>query len=34
LRAAIDRDFNDQLTFLARMVRFRSLHGQEAPLQD
>jgi len=34
LRAAVDRNFNDEVTFLARMVRFRSLRGQEAPLQD
>jgi acetylornithine deacetylase len=33
LRAAIDRNFDDQVAFLARMVQFRSLRGQEAPQQ-
>ncbi|MFH0303139.1 M20/M25/M40 family metallo-hydrolase, partial [Bradyrhizobium sp. 31Argb] len=33
LRAAVDRNFDDQVAFLARLVQFRSLRGQEAPLQ-
>ena len=34
LRAAVDRNFDDQVAFLARMVQFRSLRGQEAPQQQ
>jgi acetylornithine deacetylase len=34
LRAAVDRNFDDQVAFLASMVQFRSLRGQEGPLQD
>jgi acetylornithine deacetylase len=34
LLAAIDRNFDDQVAFLARMVQFRSLRGQEAPQQQ
>jgi acetylornithine deacetylase len=34
LRAAVDRNFDDQVAFLANMVQFRSLRGQEGPLQD
>ncbi|HEY0329665.1 MAG TPA: ArgE/DapE family deacylase [Rhodopseudomonas sp.] len=34
LRAAVDRNFDDQLGFLARMVQFRSLRGEETPQQD
>ena len=33
LRAAVDRNFEDQVAFLADMVKFRSLRGQEGPLQ-
>ena len=34
LRAAVDRNFDDQVAFLTRMVQFRSLRGQEAPQQQ
>jgi acetylornithine deacetylase len=34
LRAAVDANFAAQTEFLADLVRFRSLRGQEAPLQD
>ncbi len=34
LRAAVDRGFDDQVAFLARMVQFQSLRGQEAPIQN
>ena len=34
LLAAIDRNFDDQVAFLTRMVQFRSLRGQEAPQQQ
>ncbi|MCX7374084.1 MAG: ArgE/DapE family deacylase [Alphaproteobacteria bacterium] len=34
LRAAIDAGFDTQVTFLAEIVRFPSLRGREAPLQD
>ncbi|MCC8957398.1 ArgE/DapE family deacylase [Bradyrhizobium sp. Pear77] len=33
LCAAVDRNFDDQVAFLSRMVQFRSLRGQEAPQQ-
>lgn len=33
LCAAVDRNFDDQIAFLSRMVQFRSLRGQEAPQQ-
>ncbi|MCA6108497.1 ArgE/DapE family deacylase [Bradyrhizobium cenepequi] len=33
LGAAVDRNFDDQVAFLTRLVQFRSLRGQEAPLQ-
>jgi acetylornithine deacetylase len=33
LRAAIEDNFNDQVAFLQKMVQFRSLRGEEAPLQ-
>ena len=32
--AAIDANFNKQVQFLAELVRFPSLRGREAPLQD
>jgi acetylornithine deacetylase len=34
LRAAIDENFNDQIAFLQKMVQFRSLRGEEEPLQQ
>ncbi|WP_024511247.1 ArgE/DapE family deacylase [Bradyrhizobium sp. ARR65] len=34
LRAAVDRNFEDQVAFLARMVQFPSLRGKEEPLQQ
>ncbi|WP_315729174.1 MULTISPECIES: ArgE/DapE family deacylase [unclassified Bradyrhizobium] len=34
LRAAIDRNFQDQVAFLQKLVQFRSLRGEEAPAQD
>ena len=34
LRAAVDRNFEAQTAFLADLVRFPSLRGREAPLQD
>ena len=34
LRAAIDQNFQDQVAFLQKMVQFRSLRGEEEPLQD
>ncbi|WP_407154235.1 ArgE/DapE family deacylase [Bradyrhizobium sp. STM 3557] len=34
LRAAIDDNFNDQVAFLQKMVQFRSLRGEEEPLQQ
>src|SRR5690606_2836523 len=34
LRQAVDANFQKQVDFLAEMVRFPSLRGQEAPLQD
>jgi acetylornithine deacetylase len=34
LRAAIDENFNDQVAFLQKMVQFRSLRGEEEPLQQ
>lgn len=33
LRAAIDANFNDEVAFLQKLVQFRSLRGEEAPLQ-
>jgi acetylornithine deacetylase len=33
LSAAIDENFNDQVAFLQKVVQFRSLRGEEAPLQ-
>ncbi|WP_346297380.1 ArgE/DapE family deacylase [Rhodopseudomonas sp. P1] len=33
LRAAVDRNFDDQVAFLQRMVQFRSVRGEEAPQQ-
>ena len=32
--AAIDASFNQQVAFLQELVRFPSLRGREAPLQD
>ena len=32
--AAIDANFDKQVQFLAELVRFPSLRGREAPLQD
>lgn len=34
LRAAIEQNFQDQVAFLQRLVQFRSLRGQEQPVQD
>ena len=34
LREAIDRNFEDQVAFLARMVQFPSLRGKEEPIQQ
>ncbi|TPG60434.1 ArgE/DapE family deacylase [Roseomonas nepalensis] len=34
LRAGVDRNFEAQTAFLAELVRFPSLRGREAPLQD
>ncbi|SHJ10238.1 acetylornithine deacetylase [Roseomonas rosea] len=34
LRAAVDKNFEAQTAFLADLVRFPSLRGREAPLQD
>jgi acetylornithine deacetylase len=34
LRAAIEENFNDQVAFLQKMVQFRSLRGEEEPLQQ
>lgn len=34
LREAVDRGFEEQVRFLADIVRFQSLRGREAPLQD
>jgi acetylornithine deacetylase len=34
LRAAIEQNFQDQVAFLQKMVQFRSLRGEEEPLQD
>lgn len=34
LRQAVDANFDDEVEFLAEIVRFPSLRGQEAPLQD
>jgi acetylornithine deacetylase len=33
LCAAVERNFDDQIAFLSRMVQFRSLRGQEKPQQ-
>ncbi|MDB5369099.1 MAG: acetylornithine deacetylase or succinyl-diaminopimelate desuccinylase [Roseomonas sp.] len=34
IRNAVDANFEDQVEFLATVVRFPSIRGQEAPLQD
>lgn len=34
LRAAIDQNFQDQVAFLQKLVQFRSLRGEEQPVQD
>jgi acetylornithine deacetylase len=34
LRAAIEENFQDQVAFLQKMVQFRSLRGEEEPLQQ
>ncbi|MCA3405750.1 MAG: ArgE/DapE family deacylase, partial [Roseomonas sp.] len=34
IAAAIDANFDKQVQFLAELVRFPSLRGREAPLQD
>jgi acetylornithine deacetylase len=34
LREAIDRNFEDQVAFLARMVQFPSLRGKEQAIQQ
>ncbi|MGV2442376.1 M20/M25/M40 family metallo-hydrolase, partial [Bacillus atrophaeus ATCC 9372] len=34
LRQAVDANFDAEVKFLAEIVRFPSLRGQEAPLQD
>jgi acetylornithine deacetylase len=34
LRAAVEDNFNDQVAFLQKMVQFRSLRGEEEPLQQ
>ena len=34
LRAAIEQNFQDQVAFLQRLVQFRSVRGQEQPVQD
>jgi acetylornithine deacetylase len=34
LRVAIDENFQDQVAFLQKMVQFRSLRGEEEPLQQ
>ena len=33
LSAAVDRNFDQQIAFLQRLVQFRSLRGEEAPVQ-